>query len=68
MSAKDQIAEMVNLIPESELPIVLEVVRHFVPATVIDDVATADDLAAHDAAMREYRAGETVAHDAINWD
>ena len=68
MSARDQIAEMVNLIPESELPIVLEVVRHFVPATVIDDVATADDLAAHDAAMREYRAGETVAHDAINWD
>ena len=34
----------------------------------ITDVVTADDLAAHDAAMREYRAGETVAHNAINWD
>lgn len=68
MSVKAQITEMVNLIPEAELPTVLEVVRHFVPTTIIDDVVTADDLAAHDAAAREYRAGETVAHNAINWD
>ena len=67
MSVKAQITEMVNLIPEAELPTVLELVRHFVPVN-LDDVATADDLAAHDAAMKEYRAGETVAHNAINWD
>ena len=43
MSVKAQITEMVNLIPEAELPTVLEVVLHFVPATIIDDVVTADD-------------------------
>ncbi len=37
-----------------------------IPGT--DDVVTEDDLAAHDAAMTEYFAGETVSHDAINWD
>lgn len=33
-----------------------------------DDVATADDRAAHETAMREYLAGETISHDSINWD
>jgi hypothetical protein len=33
----------------------------------LEDVATADDLAAHDAAVGEHRAGETVPHDAIDW-
>ena len=32
-----------------------------------DDVATPDDLAAHAAAMEQYRRGETVAHEDINW-
>ena len=67
MSVQAQITEMVNMIPEQDLPTVLEVVRHFVPVDP-DDVVTEDDLAAHDAAMTEYFAGETVSHDAINWD
>lgn len=67
MSVKAQIAQMMDLIPETELPTVLEVVRHFVPIN-LEDIATADDIAAHNEAMREYRAGETVAHEAINWD
>lgn len=67
MTVKAQIFEMVERIPDVELPTVLDVVRHFVPVS-LEDMATAEDLAAHDEAMREYRAGETVPHDAINWD
>ena len=67
MTVKTQIFEMADRIPDAELPTVLEVVKHFVPIS-LEDVATAEDLAAHDAAMREYKAGETVAHDAINWN
>lgn len=67
MSVKTEITEMVNLIPEAELPIILEVIRHFVPFDS-EDMVTEDDIAAHDEAMREYEAGETVEHDAINWD
>ena len=33
-----------------------------------DDVATPDDLAAHATAMEEYRRGETVTHEEINWN
>ena len=67
MNVKSQIFEVVDRIPDAELPTVLEVVKHFVPIT-FEDVATAEDLAAHDTAMREYRAGETVPHDAIDWN
>ncbi len=67
MSVKSQIFEMVNLVPNSDLPTLLEVVKHFVPVDT-DDVATPDDVAAHEAAMKEYAAGETIPHDAINWN
>ena len=30
--------------------------------------ATPDDIAAHAAAMEEYRRGETVAHEDIDWN
>ncbi len=40
--------------------------KRFVP-TNIDDIATPDDIAACEQAMREYRAGQTVSHDAIDW-
>ena len=33
-----------------------------------EDAATPDDLAAHAAAMEEYRRGETVAHENIDWN
>ena len=66
MSVKAQIAEMVDLIPENELLTVLDIVRHFVPVDA-DDIMTADELAAHEAAMAEYTAGETVSHEDIDW-
>ena len=67
MSVKSQLVEMIDFVPEGELPILLEVVRRFVPASA-DDIATADDLKAHRIAMEEYAAGQTVSHDAIDWD
>ena len=67
MTVKTQILNMVELVPERELPIILEVVRRFVP-TDIDDIATPDDIAACQQAMREYRAGQTISHNNIDWD
>lgn len=67
MSVRNQLVEMIDFVPETELPVLLEVVRRFVPSSP-DDFATADDLDAHRAAVREYAAGETVPHEAINWD
>ena len=67
MTIKSQLLQMIDYVPEGELPIILEVVRRFVPVDV-DDIATPDDLEAHRVAMEEYANGETVAHDAINWN
>ena len=64
MSVRSQLVEMIGFVPEGELPILLEVVRRFVPV----EAATPDDLKAHRIAMEEYAAGQTVPHDAINWD
>ena len=34
----------------------------------MDDIATTEDLEAHKIAMEEYAKGETVPHEAINWN
>lgn len=67
MSVKNQLLQMIEFVPEGELPILLEVVRRFVPVDA-DDIATEDDLKAHKLAMEEYASGETIAHEAINWN
>lgn len=67
MTLKSQLLHLIDFVPEGELPILLEVVRRFVPVDV-DDIATEDDLEAHRTAMEEYANGETVAHGEINWD
>lgn len=41
-----------------------EIVRRFLP----DDIATPDDLEASREARAEYARGQTVSHEAINWD
>ena len=67
MTVKSQIFEMLNLIPDNDLPTVLDVVRHFVPVDQ-DDYVTQEDLVAHAEAMEEYAGGETISHNAINWN
>ena len=48
------------------MSILLEVIRRFVPID-IDDIATPEDIAAHEQAMKEYRAGQTVSLEDIDW-
>ena len=67
MTVRNQINEMLSAVPDGELPILLEVVRRFVP-TNEDDIASANDIESHRIAMEEYLNGETVPHSAINWD
>ena len=66
MTARAQLVNMVELVPERDIAILLEVVRRFLPD--IDDVATEDDIQAHRAAMQEYAAGQTISHEDIDWD
>ncbi len=67
MTVKAQIVEMMDFVPERELPIILEVVKRFIPSD-IDDRMTEDDLNSHRRAMQEYRSGETVSHGEIDWN
>lgn len=67
MTIKAQLLDTIEMIPERELSLLLEVARRFVPAD-IDDIATPDDLKAHEAAMRDYERGEAVSMDAIDWN
>ncbi len=67
MTLKSQLLQLIDFVPEDELPILLEVVRRFVPVDA-DDIATEDDLRAHKVAMEEYVNGETIAHNSINWE
>ncbi|MCR4909169.1 MAG: hypothetical protein K5985_10075 [Lachnospiraceae bacterium] len=64
MNAKNQIVQMIDYVPENDLAILLEVVKHFIS----DDIATPDDLEAHREAEAEYAAGETINHNDIKWD
>lgn len=67
MTARAQLVEMIEFIPERELPIILEVVKRFISSTT-DDLATENDHEAHRIAMQEYELGETISHEAVNWD
>ena len=61
---RKQLDEMIDCLPEQEQILLFEIVKRFVP----DDIATADDLAAIEAARAEYTRGETVSHERINWN
>lgn len=61
---REQLEDVINCLPETELSLLLEIARRFVP----DDQATADDLRAIKAARAEYAQGGTVSHSAINWN
>ncbi len=61
---RNQLVNMIDYLPEQEQILLLEIVKRFVP----DDVATVDDLQAIEAARAEYANGETVGHNAVNWN
>ena len=61
---KRRIKTALEGLPEQEQILLFEIVKRFVP----DDIATADDLAAIEAARAEYARGETVRHEEKNWN
>lgn len=61
---KKQLIDMIDCLPEQEQTLLFEIAKRF----VTDDVATEDDISAIQAARKEYAKGETVSHNAINWD
>lgn len=63
-SLAKQINIMVEQLQEPEQILVLEIVKRFLP----DDVASLDDLDDISIARAQYQRGETVKHDAIDWD
>ncbi|MDR3149480.1 MAG: hypothetical protein LBT88_05650 [Oscillospiraceae bacterium] len=63
-SVKTQAFNAFDLLTEREQFLVFELIKSLAP----DDIATADDIAAHDAAIEDYARGECVSHEDINWD
>lgn len=61
---KEQLTNVIDCLQEADLLLLLEIAKRFVE----DDVATPEDLQAHQAAMEEYARGETVSHSDIDWD
>ena len=67
MTAKAQIMEMIDFVPENQLPSLLDIVKQFAQGNA-DDFVTKDDLRMHEIAIQEYKNGETTGHEDINWD
>lgn len=65
MTARAEAIKLMEHVPDSEMNILLEVIRRFVPDP--DDIATPEDIAECEQAMREYKAGLTVSHEDIDW-
>lgn len=60
---REQLDAMIDNLTEQDQNLLLEIVSRFLP----DDIATPQDLEDITTARREYQAGETVSHDAIDW-
>ena len=63
-SVQAQAFEVFNLLSKHEQYLVYELMVRLVP----DDVATPEDIAAHNAAIEEYRRGEVFDYDEIDWN
>ena len=68
-SISSQIAQMVDILPDTDQILALELVKKLVLAWDPDFVkATPDEHAAMEKAVRELDAGEYVTDSEINWD
>jgi hypothetical protein len=61
---KTRAFEMFDLLPNRKQNLIYELIISLIP----DDMATPELIAKHEIAMDEYRRGETVDHDDIDWD
>ncbi len=63
------IASMVDMLPEQEQALAFEMIKRMVLAWDPDFTKVTDmERAQIEQARREYQAGETVSHEDINWD
>lgn len=62
-AAKSQLLNVIDDLQEPEINLLLQIAVRFAD----DTVASSDDLEAIRQSEKEYAAGETVSHDAINW-
>ena len=58
------LTNMLGQLTDREQWLVFELISRLLP----DDIATPDDIAAHNAAIADYSNGETFSDDDINWD
>jgi|GEM_PF-1177450 len=63
MTARAQMMSMVELIPETEIPLIIEVLKRFISYEADDDIATPDDIIAIEEGEKEYMAGQTLSLD-----
>lgn len=63
-SMKQQAFKIFDLLTEREQRLVFELIKSLAP----DDIATPDDIAVHASAMEDYKRGQTIRHEDINWD
>ena len=61
---REQLVGVIDCLPETEQSLLLEIARRFLP----DDIAVPDGLEAIQEARAEYARGQTVPHEAINWN
>lgn len=63
VAVKNQLVETIGFLHESELILLLEIAKRFIP----DDVATLEDILDIQQADEEFALGEYVSHDKIDW-
>ena len=66
MTARAQMMNMAELVPETEIPLVIEILKRFIYYD--DDIATPDDVISHKLAVKEYDEGQTISHENIKWE
>ena len=62
-TVRQQAFEVFDLLTEQQQFLVFELIKNLAP----NDIVTSDDISVHIAAMEDYRRGETIAHDDIDW-
>ncbi len=68
-TATKEVIDLMEILPESEQNFALEFIKKLVIAWDPDFTkVTPSERAEMEAAKREIESGETVSHDAINWD
>jgi len=63
VAVRNELVETIDFLEESELALLLEIARRFMP----DDVATPEDILDIQLADEEFERGEYVLHDEIEW-